>query len=90
MIPGDIQAGRHYENAGSLRIGTREATRLGIKKGEMTEVTGFIKRVVVGKEDTKKAKQDVVAFRKIFRTHTTSKSPRNCTPNCDDEWTAIR
>jgi glycine hydroxymethyltransferase len=68
LIPGDIQAGRHYMNPGGLRIGTSEITRLGMKKNDMTEVAEFIKRIVVSKEDPTKLKQDVVAFRQNFQT----------------------
>ena len=68
LIPGDIQAGRHYQNPGGLRIGTSEITRIGMKKNDMTDVAEFIKRIVVGKEDPKKLKQDVVAFRQNFQT----------------------
>jgi glycine hydroxymethyltransferase len=38
-----------------------------MKKGEMAEIAEFIKRIVVGKEDPKKVKQDVTAFRKDFQ-----------------------
>jgi len=68
LIPGDIQAGRHYQNPGGLRIGTSEITRLGMKKNDMVDVAEFIKRIVVGKEDPKKVKQDVIAFRQYFQT----------------------
>ncbi len=68
LIPGDIQAGRHYQNPGGLRIGTSEITRLGMKKNDMVDVADFIKRIVVGKEDPKKVKPDVAAFRKDFQT----------------------
>jgi glycine hydroxymethyltransferase len=68
LIPGDIQAGRHYQNPGGLRIGTSEITRIGMKKNDMVDIAEFIKRVVVNKEDSKKVKQDVTAFRKNFQT----------------------
>jgi glycine hydroxymethyltransferase len=67
LIPGDIQGGRHYMNPGGLRIGTSEITRLGMKKNDMTDVAEFIKRIIVGKEDPKKLKQDVVTFRQNFQ-----------------------
>ena len=67
LIPGDIQAGRHYQNPGDLPIGTPEVTRLGMKKNEMAEIAKFIKRIVVKKEDPKKVKQDVADFRKSFQ-----------------------
>ena len=67
LIPGDIQAGRHYQNPGGLRIGTPEVTRLGMKKNDMVDIAEFIKRVVADKEDPKNVKQDVVAFRMNFQ-----------------------
>jgi len=68
LIPGDIQAGRHYQNPGGLRIGTPEITRIGMKRNDMVDVAEFIKRIVVNKEDPKKVKQEVAAFRQNFRT----------------------
>jgi glycine hydroxymethyltransferase len=67
LLPGDIQAGRHYTNPGGIRIGASEITRIGMKKSHMSEVAEFIKRVVIDKEDPKKVKQDVSAFRKDFQ-----------------------
>ena len=67
LLPGDIQAGRHYTNPGGIRIGTSEITRIGMKEGEMAEVAEFIKRIVVQKEDTAKVSQDVKSFRKEFQ-----------------------
>jgi glycine hydroxymethyltransferase len=67
LLPGDIQAGRHYTNPGGIRIGTSEITRTGMKKSHMNEVAEFIKRIVVDKEDPKKVKEDVIAFRKDFQ-----------------------
>jgi len=67
LLPGDIQAGRHYTNPGGIRIGTSEITRIGMKEGEMAEVAEFIKRIVVQKEDTAKVSQGVKSFRKEFQ-----------------------
>jgi glycine hydroxymethyltransferase len=67
LIPGDIQAGRHYQNPGGLRLGTSEITRIGMKKNDMADVAEFIKRIVVGKEDPKKLRQDVAAYRQNFQ-----------------------
>jgi glycine hydroxymethyltransferase len=67
LLPGDIQAGRHYTNPGGIRIGTSEITRIGMKKTHMAEVAELIKRVAINKEDPKNVKQDVVAFRKDFQ-----------------------
>ena len=67
LIPGDIQSGRHYQNPGGLRIGTSEITRLDMKRNDMVDVAEFIKRIVVDKEDPKKVKQEVAAFRQNFQ-----------------------
>jgi len=67
LLPGDIQAGRHYQNPGGIRIGTSEITRLGMKEKEMVEVAELIKRIVIDKQDPKKIKADVTEFRKAFQ-----------------------
>jgi glycine hydroxymethyltransferase len=67
LLPGDLQAGRHYTNPGGIRIGTPEITRIGMKTGDMTEVAELMKRVIIDKEDPGKVKQDVVDFRKDFQ-----------------------
>jgi glycine hydroxymethyltransferase len=67
LLPGDIQAGRHYTNPGGIRIGTSEITRIGMKRSHMSEVAEFIKKVIIDKQDPKKVKEDVAAFRKDFQ-----------------------
>ena len=67
LLPGDIQAGRHYQNPGGIRLGVSEITRLGMKKSHMAEVAEFIKRVVVDKEPPEKVRTDVATFRKDFQ-----------------------
>jgi glycine hydroxymethyltransferase len=67
LLPGDIQAGRHYQNPGGIRIGTSEITRVGMKENEMVEVAELIKRIVIDKQDPKKVNADVVEFRKDFQ-----------------------
>lgn len=67
LLPGDIQAGRHYTNPGGIRIGTSEITRIGMKQKEMAEVAELIKRIVIDKEDPKKVMRDVKEFRKDFQ-----------------------
>ncbi len=42
LLPGDLQAGRHYTNPGGIRLGVPELTRLGMKKGEMQEVAEIL------------------------------------------------
>jgi glycine hydroxymethyltransferase len=67
LLPGDIQAGRHYTNPGGIRIGTSEITRIGMKRSHMSEVAEFVKRVIIDKEEPYKVKEDVAAFRKDFQ-----------------------
>jgi len=67
LLPGDIKAGRHYMHPSGVRIGVPEITRLGMKESEMKEVAGFIKRVVVDKQDPHIVAKDVADFRKQFR-----------------------
>jgi glycine hydroxymethyltransferase len=44
-----------------------ETTRLGMKEGEMKEIAGFIKRVVVDKKDPALVAKEVAEFRKQFQ-----------------------
>jgi len=67
LLPGDIQAGRHYMNPGGIRIGTSEITRIGMKKNDMTEVARLIKKVVIEKQDPAKVRLEVAEFRKNFQ-----------------------
>ena len=67
LLPGDIQAGRHYQNPGGIRLGVSEITRLGMKRAQMAEVAEFIKRVVVDKEPPERVQTDAAAFRKDFQ-----------------------
>lgn len=78
LLPGDIQAGRHYTNPSGLRIGTSEITRIGMKQTDMGVVAELIKRVVIEKQDAKKVRQDVVEFRKNFqKVHYCFESAKN-------------
>jgi glycine hydroxymethyltransferase len=67
LLPGDIKAGRHYQNPGGIRIGTSEITRIGMGKNNMSEVASLIKRVVINKEDPMNVKKDVAELRKNFQ-----------------------
>ena len=42
LLPGDLQAGRHYTNPGGIRLGVSELTRLGMKKSEMQDVAEIL------------------------------------------------
>lgn len=46
LIPGDLQAGRHYTDPGGIRLGVAELTRLGMKESEMLEVASIIKDAI--------------------------------------------
>ena len=42
LIPGDLQAGRHYTNPGGIRLGVAELTRLGMGESDMKEVARIL------------------------------------------------
>jgi len=46
LLPGDLQAGRHYTNPGGIRIGVSELTRLGMGKSDMKEVADILHRAL--------------------------------------------
>lgn len=54
------------ENADGLRIGTSEATRVGMKESEMKEVARFIAEVVVSKKDPPLVARKVRTFMKDY------------------------
>ncbi|HMD79060.1 MAG TPA: serine hydroxymethyltransferase [Nitrososphaerales archaeon] len=63
LLPGDLQAGRHYTNPGGIRLGVAELTRLGMGKGEMREVAELIHIAMAGER-----KREVVSrIREIRR-----------------------
>ncbi len=67
LLPWDIKEGRHFMHPGGIRLGTSEVTRLGMKEPEMAEIAGFIERVIIGKEDVSRVKEDVAEFRKNYQ-----------------------
>lgn len=67
LLPGDIQAGRHYMNPGGLRIGTQEVTRLGMKEAEMIEISEFVKQVIVDHRSPQEVGKKVSEFRARFQ-----------------------
>jgi glycine hydroxymethyltransferase len=66
LIPGDLQAGRHYTNPGGIRLGVAELTRLGMGKGEMAEVAELIHIAMTG-ERKRKVIQRIAELRKGFQ-----------------------
>ena len=66
LIPGDLQAGRHYTNPGGIRLGVAELTRLGMGKGEMTEVAELIHLAMMG-EKKREVTQRIAELRKGFQ-----------------------
>ncbi len=67
LLPGDIQARRHYMHPGGLRFGTQEVTRLGMKESDMVEISEFVKQVVVDRRSVEEVREKVVSFRKNFQ-----------------------
>lgn len=67
LIPGDLQAGRHYTNPGGIRLGVAELTRLGMGRGEMREVAEIIHAALSGRSKRDVAKK-VKELRKDFQT----------------------
>jgi glycine hydroxymethyltransferase len=67
LIPGDLQAGRHYTNPGGVRLGVAELTRLGMNKGEMREVAEIIHLAMAGRSKAAVSSR-VKELRKGFQT----------------------
>ncbi|MBI3841045.1 MAG: serine hydroxymethyltransferase [Thaumarchaeota archaeon] len=67
LIPGDLQAGRHYTNPGGIRLGVAELTRLGMGKGEMAEVAEIIHLAMAGKRK-REVTGRIREMRKDFQT----------------------
>jgi glycine hydroxymethyltransferase len=66
LIPGDLQAKRHYTNPGGIRLGVAELTRLGMGKGEMTEVAELIHIAMTG-EKKREVIERIGEMRKRFQ-----------------------
>jgi len=66
LIPGDLQAGRHYTNPGGIRLGVAELTRLGMGKGEMAEVAELIHFAMAG-EKKRQVIERIAEIRKGFQ-----------------------
>jgi len=66
LIPGDLQAGRHYTNPGGIRLGVAELTRLGMGRGEMKEVAEILHDAMSGKNQ-RRTVTEIKALRKGFQ-----------------------
>jgi glycine hydroxymethyltransferase len=64
LLPGDLQAGRHYTNPGGIRLGVSELTRLGMKKSEMKEVAEVLHIALTTDDKAQLVKKRVRALRK--------------------------
>lgn len=67
LIPGDLQAGRHYTNPGGIRLGVAELTRLGMGTSEMREVADII-HTALNTDDKDRVRKRVKEMRKNFTT----------------------
>ncbi len=67
LIPGDLQAGRHYVNPGGIRLGVSELTRLGMRKGEMKEVAEILHLALSAKNQSS-VRHRISRLRKDFQT----------------------
>ena len=65
LLPGDLQAGRHYTNPGGIRVGVSELTRLGMGKSDMKEVAEIL-HIALTTDKVEPVKKRVRALR---RTH---------------------
>ena len=63
LLPGDLQAGRHYTNPGGIRLGLLELTRLGMKKSEMKEVAEIL-HLALGTDRVDEVKKRVRVLRR--------------------------
>jgi glycine hydroxymethyltransferase len=67
LIPGDLQAGRHYTNPGGIRLGVAELTRLGMGRGEMKEIASIL-HDALGAKGPDKIRARVKGLRRDFQT----------------------
>jgi len=65
LLPGDLQAGRHYTNPGGIRLGVAELTRLGMSKSDMREVAEIL-HVALSTQKSAAVKQRI---RNLRKTH---------------------
>jgi glycine hydroxymethyltransferase len=67
LIPGDLQAGRHYTNPGGIRLGVAELTRLGMGKSEMKEVAEVL-HIAMASESDREVVGRIREMRRGFQT----------------------
>lgn len=67
LIPGDLQAGRHYTNPGGIRLGVAELTRLGMGKSEMKEVAEIL-HLAMASESRRQVLSRTKELRKGYQT----------------------
>jgi glycine hydroxymethyltransferase len=66
LLPGDLQAGRHYTNPGGIRLGVSELTRLGMGKSEMKEVADAL-HVALTTDKVEAMKKRVRGMRRLHQ-----------------------
>src|SRR5271169_766067 len=66
LLPGDLQAGRHYTNPGGIRLGVSELTRLGMGKSEMKEVADVL-HVALTTDKVELVKRRVRGLRRLHQ-----------------------
>ncbi|MEM4487249.1 MAG: serine hydroxymethyltransferase [Desulfurococcaceae archaeon] len=64
MLPYDKP--EDVKDPSGLRLGTQELTRWGMREGEMNEIAGFIKKVLMERRDPIEVRKKVIEFRKEF------------------------
>jgi glycine hydroxymethyltransferase len=67
LLPGDLQAGRHYTNPGGVRLGVSELTRLGMNKSDMREVAEIL-HLALTTDKVAQIKKRVARLRKSHQT----------------------
>jgi len=66
LLPGDLQAGRHYTNPGGIRLGVSELTRLGMGKSDMKEVADVL-HVALTTDKVELVKRRVRGLRRLHQ-----------------------
>ncbi|HID71328.1 MAG TPA: serine hydroxymethyltransferase, partial [Thermoplasmata archaeon] len=66
LMPGDHPDMAH--DPSGIRLGSQEMTRIGMKEKDMDTVAEFFKRILIDKEKPEKVREDVIEFKKDFKT----------------------